>query len=882
MGSLPLSEPYFWVEDNFPPLWIHVKKKSLEILQLSHNEKDVENTYRQVIREEVPHASLTSPHGTDGLAVWDSKDIPPTTVRLLLEMKYDRDFKDRTQVCGVLGQLIAYLKKFEKAGEVLPNVLFAGDKNECLVLSTSVVQNFLSLPINWNFAPSTGSPELTRALVSGLNVLPYVYDVDGTLKFSDVIRKIELLAAGQVHSVKATINNISAIFQYWVERVFKDKDLSSVEQVDVFLRCLFKPSEVYCHPNKKNTLVVPGYENGVKIDRDQYRSFFEHFQQGYKPSDIEHFYANKDRLVEDTARRRQGAFFTPQIWVDEAHKMITGVLGDKWRDECIVWDPAAGTANLTRDYVFSDLIISTAEKPDVQVIKDQEYNVGASIFQYDFLNPGEPSPFFLDEGQDKNLLPDSVDAQLRAAAVAGKRIVFFMNPPYGTAGDLNNKKDKKAGIAVNIVHKKMESEKIGYSCRQQLYVQFMFQCRELAFKYGFKNITIAAFTKPNFMCSASFAEFRRHWYKNLTYKAGMLFQASQFADVSGAWGISFTVWSADDGKSSVTDLQSDLKIILKDIDPYKYEVESAGEKIFSASENRQASKWVYPTLKYQKANFLDSPKFSTGLNVWETFKGEPVYDAGVDPTGLFVFVNASNNLQQSAINVFLFPGMSSAYGSCAHNVYPGDHFRKVTALYSVRKLIDGNWINDKDEYLIPDVSHADYDQWVNDCHVFSLIEGSNNCTSMREVNYKGSKFRIKNHMFWKTRLEMLPLLDTAATSALYKDCKNEPMTNPTGVANGDPYLATVLADPAFRSSLSPQALRVLELLDALLIKSLPVREAFADSKPELHLNTWDAGLYQLKHLWRELFKAEWKELQLACKALKAHLAPGVYKFGFLK
>lgn len=880
MGSLRFSSPYSRVEDNFLTLRTHVKKKSLELLKMAHNEKDVENTYRQVIREEVPHATLTSPHGTDGLAVWDSKDIPPATVRLLLEMKYDKDFKDRTQVCGVLGQLIAYLKKFEKAGEVLPNVLFAGDKNECLVLSTAVVQNFLNLPINWNFAPSSGSPELTRALVSGLNVLPYVYDVDGTLKFSDIIRKIETLAAGQVHSVKATINNISAIFQYWAERVFKDKDLSSVEQVDVFLRCLFKPSEVYCHPNKKNLLVVPGYPEGVKIDGDQYRSFFEHFQQGYKPSDIEHFYANKDRLVEDTARRRQGAFFTPQIWVDEAHKMITEVLGSNWKDECIVWDPAAGTANLTRDYVFKDLIISTAEKPDVQVIKDQKYNDGGgtlSVFQYDFLNPGEPSPFFLEES-DKNLIPDAVDKRLREASAAGKRIVFFMNPPYGTAaGGSGN--EHKTGVAKNSINTEMDRKKLG-SSRKQLYIQFMFQCNELAEKYGFKKITIALFSMSKFMSSASFSEFRKYWYKNLAYKAGMLFQASQFADVSGAWGISFTVWSNSlDG----TNLDAECSATLKTLKDFK--VTDEGVKSFYGSEGRQASKWVYPPVKFKKKHFPDSPKFGSGLNVWETEKGLSVYDAGADPSSLFSFANMANDLQHSAKESWFLPGMSTNYCVCSHNVYPGEHFRKVVALYSARKLVDRTWQIGEDEYLVPDVTHADYETWVNNCHVFALTEGSNNCTSMRDVKYKGKSFRIKNHMFWKTRQDSLAALNTVATPTLYKDCKNEPLVNAQGVPSGDAYLATVLADPAFQATLCPEAVKVLELMNFLWVDCLPVREAFADSKPELHLNTWDAGLYQLKHLWRDKelgFLPRWKELQKAVKDLKVVLAPGVYKFGFLK
>jgi len=142
--------------------------------------------------------------------------------------------------------------------------------------------------------------------------------------------------------------------------------------------------------------------------------------------------ATQDRLIEDDARRRQGAFFTPALWVAEAHRELERVLGPNWRDECLVWDPAAGTGNLTRDYSFGCLISSTCERPDVTAMRDHGWG-GEHVFQYDFLNPDSESPFF-EPGDGANVIPPEVDKALRAAAKAGKRLVFFMNPPYGTAG----------------------------------------------------------------------------------------------------------------------------------------------------------------------------------------------------------------------------------------------------------------------------------------------------------------------------------------------------------------------------------------------------------------------------------------------------------------
>ena len=81
-----------------------------------------------------------------------------------------------------------------------------------------------------------------------------------------------------------------------------------------------------------------------------------------------------DQHIPDSDRRRQGAFFTPALWVAEAHKSLDKVLGPNWREECLVWDPAAGTGNLTRDYQFDNLILSTLEASEVAVINEHGYN----------------------------------------------------------------------------------------------------------------------------------------------------------------------------------------------------------------------------------------------------------------------------------------------------------------------------------------------------------------------------------------------------------------------------------------------------------------------------------------------------------------------------
>lgn len=815
-----------------------MRSQTRALLNSSKNEKDVENAYRGELTHHVPEASVTSPHGTDGYAQWG-------TVRALLEFKYDRNLKARTDQCGVLGQMVLYLKKFEGAGQPMPNVLFVGDRNECFALETSAVQRFLSLPLDWKVSPSAGSPDLTQALITGLDVSPFVFDV-ADCDFREVLAKVETLAKGEVHRVRATLTNLAAMFLQWQDRIYvKASGLTPVEQVDVFLRCLFKPDDVYQHPGNRNLLVVEGRK--IPVNGHQWESFNGHFVRGYKPSEIEAFYAAKDRLIEDDARRRQGAFYTPTLWVDEAHREIERALGPGWRDECVVWDPACGTGNLTRDYAFRDLILSTVEKPDVEVIREQGYNPGAALFAYDFLND-DASPFFA----GTNVIPEAVDAKLKAAAKAGKRLVFLMNPPYGTAGIQSSASRK--GIAITAVNAEMKRGKIGASS-PQLYAQFMYRCAKLAEGYGFTRYTVATFTKPTFMCSGSYKGFRDFWYARHAYQGGFLFQASHFSDVSGRWGISFTVWS--EGK---TDSTRDLPVTLRDVADYS--VVPTGTKVVYNSDGREASDWVRDPVRGLKS--ADAPQMTSGLKVVSSGYGS-LCDGAVG----YVCMNC-NSLQHSSTEVFW---LSSSQSSTAKlgglSVLPGESFRRCTALYAARKLVPGDWANDKDEYLTPADTTDSYRQWNDDCHVYALLHGSNNCTAMRDVQYKGKAWRIKNNFWWKTREASRALYDRADTRTLYADVRGE---------SEDSYLATIL--PTL--DLSPEARECLAVLDGLFTRTLPHREAFATARPDLHLMAHDAGLYQLKHLFREYDPAGWEALQRAFKALSDRLRPGVYDHGFLR
>ena len=842
------------------------------------SEKDVETHFRKLLEDATGSQfltlkKLTGEHGgawaTDGVIEWTAPCS--TSVKVLLETKFGTDLKNPQTRSSVLAQALYYCKKFENRGEDTPSVIFVGDDKLCFALEFGKVQEFMGAQIDWSRAPSSPDKALTDAISEkGISAhYESTLGVDG-----ESLKKLcEELTKGCVYKVKPTKHNISAMFQYWVDHIIPQGKYSPVEMTDIFFGCvLYTEEQKIARTLSGKKVLIGGREYELNVGAMD--AWFERRQRGLKPSEIEELVSMRDRIIEDDTRRRQGAFYTPTLWVDEAHSEMDKVLGSSWRDDCIVWDCCAGTGNLTRDYKFKNLIISTAESPDVQALKREGYN---KSFQYDFLNPDSESPFFGEEDGD-NVLPLAVKKLLREGAKAGKRLVFLINPPYATANNAGAKGTAKAGVAQTIANGEMKKAKLG-ACSQQLYAQFLFQCEQVASEYGFKKKSVGVFSPILYMVSGSFAKFRPFWYERYSYQSGFMFQASHFADVKGSWAISFTLWS--EGK---TDIKQGLPVTLKDMEDES--VISLSEKLLYTSDGREASSWVRELVKGLKT--FDAPQMKSGLSIGQDGRGKQTANS------LFYFSNNGNSLQDSQTLAYF----TSSCGSRANgtSVLAGEGWRRAIALYSARKLSKDTWVTHNDEYLAPQTELEGYDQWVDDCHIYALLENKNNMSAMRDVEYKGKKHNIHNHFFWLTRAEALKLYDDNRANGLYRDAKMNPIPyeveeemgediTPQWRKEGDPYFSHVL--PTL--NLSPLAKEIMGDLNKLFIKSLTLRASTGSVEEkgkqiDLHLGAWDSGIYQHKKLWATdaNLKADWDSLKAKHRELAKSLEHGVYTYGFLK
>lgn len=806
-------------------------------LDKSLNEKDVENIYRSEL-DKIEESSITSPYGVDGL-------LETKNIRSLLEFKYEEQLKNKLSQCNVLIQCLYYLKKFENAGDKLPSTIFVGDINECFAIHTNSIVKYLSSEIDWKIAPSEAhkrNPELIKAMVGDENILPFVYNMNDSFSIKTVIDKIKDFSDNVIRKVRITKHNIVTIFDYFDKNVLSKVELTTNEKANLFIQIVINPSENYLHPKRKNILITKSFGE-VTVNHNLFNSFFSHFEGDvYSPKEKEGLTALVDRLVEDSVRRNKGEFFTPTPFVDLAHKYISDTFGEDWKEKFVVWDNSAGTLNLTRDYKFNELYCSTLEQSDIDTANQMGYNMEATKFQFDFLN----------DSDDK--LPEG----LRNAIESGKEILFLINPPYKRVSNISfdlGRDLEGEGISETKTYYDMVDDDMG-NASDNTYTQFLYKISK--YQEINKNIKIGIFCPPIYLTGQAFQKFRSHFFDLFGYESGFLFEASHFSDVAKGWGICLNIFSnkindVNEYSVDVVDFNNDFEL---------FEVET--KLLYNLDNKNIASKWVREETNGIKT--YDTINLSSPLKV---------SDGGKSRSGKCVenhvgYLNiAGNNIEKNKTQVALF---STAYSGAIGVSVVKENFHKVVSLFTARKSITPNWINCKDEYLAPNESHPLYEQFTHDSIVYSLFNNSSQQSSLRQVDYKDKKWDIKNEFFWMSKNEIQELANNNSYDELYKDART----------SDERFVYKKLFEEGIYNKLSPDAKEVLDMATDLVKKSIDMRKLISENHPEYHLDSWDAGYAQLKLVWKDYFKDEFKTFRDKYKELEDRMRPLVYELGFLK
>ena len=802
-------------------------------------EREVEDIYNEGISFYFSGSDIKHPFECDGFL---STSIGRGNVlKMIIEYKYNEDMKQKSAIAKVLVQVVFYLKRFEDAGMELPNVVMVGDINECFVMHSNDLLKYLDWNVNWKIAPSEAykkCPEMVLGIVEDESINPYVFWIDESFDFKDVIEKIHSLCENVKRYVRITEHNIASIFEYFRDRVLIKKDaLTANELVTVFIGLITNDDSYCLHPRKKNTLITPN--GNIPVNSASFASFFDQYAREYTPQERMNFTAIADRLLEDTTRRRQGAFFTPTKFVDFAHHMIEKELGENWRDEYVVYDCCCGSLNLTRDYRFKELYCSTLDKGELEL--GSRYNPEATKWQMDFLNDG-------DECFDKGLIK---------AFEQNKPIVFFINPPYGRNGGDGKLSGTSESVCFTEIRKQMNALKMNADNIQH---QFMYRITKIVQKYHLTNAYFALFSKPVWMTGQRQRNLLNYFASVFSLEDAYLFQASHFADVSGAWGISLTLWKSSLHTETPHLTEYNFKLI-DVLDDGNVDV-IGNHTLYNTQGKITGSDWVGECLK--KVKTYDYPNLSSGIVVSERVtKGK-----WCDNAFGYMF-NHCNSVYKNAQEVLL---LSSAFSSGMGVQLVKENFTRCTALFTARKLIENTWINHADEYLAPNEGHTDYKRFEADSIVYSLFENKSNQTSMRQITYKGKIYDIPNEFFWMSKDTMMDLANEHHDDFMFNDART----------SKERYVSALLQKPEVQQHLSDTAKQLLSMATEMTVKSMKYRTLFESDHPDYHIHTWDAGYYQLKNLWKEYLPEEFKRFRELFKQFGNELRPLVYSLGFLR
>lgn len=813
-------------------------------------EKEVEDVYKEALGAYFSDNPIRYDYGCDGYLVSNMLYNNKTKVlRLIMEFKHDEDFSSKANQARVLIQVLYYLKRFSIKSNELPEVILVGDKDECFVLSSKQVLSYLDEPVDWSIPPSIApykNSELLSKLVANNNINPHVFLIDKNFKFEDVIENIKALAMDIKVKIKLTEQNIASIYDYFIIKVIKEPYKYTINDlVFIFINILIDPIDNYLHPKRKNTLVLSNCSY-ININEDAYGSFTEYYSMEFSPKEKEKITSISDRLFEDTQRRFRGEFYTPTVWADEANKMISDVYGQDWREKYVVWDCAWGTGNLTRDYYFKELYCSTIYEGDLVI--GSKYNTNATKFQYDFLNDD------IDILKGAELLEGicKIPPKLLECLKANKPLIFFINPPFGTAGNAKSKSVKsKIGTSNTKVNKLMKEHNLGKAA-QQLYAQFLFRILLIKRKYNLSNVKIAVFSNPLFLSGPSFERFRKEFFKDFKFVKGILLNAGNFYDVSNDWAISFSIWETGIN-NEINTFNYDIKDISND-----NSIKTIGRKIiYNLDGQKSAADWL---------NIKQMPKTIETITLKSPVNPDKEI-VKVDSDALAYFINDSNNIYANAQGVYLLSSKVTRHIRTIP-IYK-ENIKQCLSLFSARKVIKSNWINQKDEYLEPNQKHIRYNEWENDSLVYSLFNGSSYQSSLRNIKASGRSFDIFNECFFMSNEEIRDLADKYNNYNLYMDAKNY---------SNQRYIYSMLNN----IYLSKESRTVLEKARELTIKSIEYREVFDNEFPQYQINCWDAGWYQIKQLVNKYMKNELEEFEEMYHQLENKMVNLVYELGFLR
>ncbi|EAL3915910.1 hypothetical protein K7R89_000041 [Campylobacter upsaliensis] len=530
-----------------------------------------------------------------------------------------------------------------------------------------------------------------------------------------------------IAKIPITKNNFTTIYQKWLTSVapsigidwnlakkagildadFYLADLLSAENQSLLDKLFVVLKQTHYEFNKTTTFMGTQQKDTASFNDNQkaHTAFWNLYERPPKEEYWSYIIDRRDLLVPSDIRERKGAFFTPQIWVSKARSYLEKALGENYQSEYYIWDCAAGTGNLLTNLTESHrLYASTLDKADVEIMqelssKNALHLLPKHIFQFDFLNDEffdticekhqKEGLNFADEKCEKcqkSKVPKSLQEILKDEAKR-KKLIIFINPPYAeTATKRVNEKNRKNKVGVSFTETRLDySNEIGIATKE-LFAQFMIRIYK-----EINGCILAQFSTLKIVQGPNFAKFRNVFKAN--FLKGFIAPADTFDNVKGQFPIGFTIW--DTGVyEKITKIKTQI---------FNEVGSMIGTKAFhSYTESTFITDWYR---QYHTRKISDENLGAIGL-----------YGSDFQHNN---FIRITNPNQHPNRWTFITP----------NNLIP-------TSIYlSVRHCIKATWINDRDQFLVPNKKWEKDEEFQNDCLIFMLFHGSNRITSKVGINH---------------------------------------------------------------------------------------------------------------------------------------------------
>ena len=727
-------------------------------------------------------------------------------------------------------QVCAYLRRLS-ADSAVPTVVVVCDNNEVFGLRTAALEKYVKDDsYAWDeFSASTMYKDgsLLADLINDHNIQhPYVHDIRTGFDADMFIWSIDAMGQGSApFRVPINKDSLDHVFtRFKMEVLGTDATgLKNKDEISLFIDILRGCDDIFPHPKKPNTLLWK--TKTITVDTYRFEHFWAQYQVGvYTLDEIKAVTEIADTLIEETDRRFTGDFWTPPRWVDKAHEYIEKDLGEDWKQRYVVWDPAAGALNLTRDYKFGELYSSTLIREELEIASD--YNPEGVKFQYDFLNDDmilhDPEVTAEDIVSMSRRGELKMPGELVEALYANKPIVFFANPPYGQATSAMGRAHKP-GVSATAVTDLMEG--MGHA-KGELYTQFIWRTKELAKLFGYTAGFHFFFFNKTFLTSPNFGKFVNELTSEFAFKDGFMMNAGEFSGTSSAWGIVFShfeVGGENQREFDYSVLESNKDMSISALTEWTGRAVKNKDTIMTWLKEVPIGKenTDFPVTR----NGYDAPNGKVHMNPKEGCVG-------------YMLVNGAN-VQGSDNHTAMFTmGVQRGHG---RDVTPAN-LTRAAVTFSIRRAVQEViadqkllWVRDKDIFTRPPEELLT-PEFVADCVVYSLFDRQSNQTSLRDYEYQGKTYRVINEFFPFSVRDMKQLAQKHRNMTIEADITGET----------DRFVYQWLAD--HHNDLSEEAHALLNLAWHITETSFNKRPDHHTIHPRFQLQTWDAGWKQINAL----------------------------------